>query len=151
MTPPEPLPTFPPLLKAPPHKSYSKHKKTILEAAEQGGWNIEPSEEGESDEEAAESMTFVLQYFHEHPDLAALYTNPEATDRQCPVCNKQLGGTVFDVYIHAKTSRGKTMFLHRAVAQALRRLYDNDEPPRSSRQLPREQSRPNRRPAPTRR
>lgn len=62
MTPPEPLPTFPPLLKAPPHKSYSKHKKTILEAAEQGGWNIEPSEEGESDEEAAESMTFVLQY-----------------------------------------------------------------------------------------
>ena len=147
LSPLAPLPTFPPLQVVPPPMSYVKYKQAILKVADEEGWNIEPSKEDQTEEESMESMHFILKYFHEHPDLVALYTNPDAIGRQCPVCNKTLGGTLFDVYTHAKNFRSNQIFIDRGVAEALLRLYNNEEPPRSAQQLLREQTRPNRRPA----
>lgn len=149
LSPSNPLPTFSPLRVIPSPIPLARHRQIIIQKEEQEGWNVEAGEEAE--DESSESMLFVLQYFHKHPDLAAHYTNSEATGRQCPACNRTLGGTVFDVYTHALNFRGNHILIHRAVAEALRRLYNGEEPPRSSHQFPREQARPNRRPAPTRR
>lgn len=105
------------------------------------------SEDSDTEENSEIAINAVKQYFASHPDLANKYGDPEAANIQCPACNKILGKTVFDVYQHARTSRSKHNLLHRGVAAAIATIYGNQDPPRRQAQVPREETRPDTRPA----
>ena len=107
----------------------------------------ELSDDSDGDEDYGLAIEEVKKYFASNPDLAAYYTNPEADNVQCPACNKLLGKTVFDVYQHANTSKTKHNLMHRGIAAAIAALYGDQAPPSRHAQVPREQTRPDRRPA----
>lgn len=65
---------------------------------------VEVSNNSDAEEESHIMIDEVKKYFDSNPDLAALYSNPEFDNIQCPVRNKLLNKIVFDVYQHANTS-----------------------------------------------
>ena len=128
-------------------KSFKEHKLALQKLEDDHDMEAEGSDDSDADEDYGLAIEEVKKYFASHPDLAALYTNPEADNVQCPACNKLLGKTVFDVYQHASTSKTKHNLMHRGVAAAIAALYGDQAPPRRQVQVPREETRPDRRPA----
>ena len=128
-------------------KPFKFHKEALRKIEEEYGLEEQTSDEEEAEEELATAVKEVQKYFLANPDLIALYSNPEANHVQCPACNKILGKTVHDVYQHAITSRSKHNLIHRGVGAAIAEIYGNQAPPRRQLQTPREETRPDRRPA----
>ena len=128
-------------------QSIKIHKDALKRIEEEYDLEEEASDESEAESELATAVAQVTKYFQENPDLASRYADPEADHVQCPACNKVLGKTVFDVYQHSVTSRSKHNLIHRGVAAAIAGLYGDQAPPRRQAQLPRETTRPDRRPA----
>lgn len=128
-------------------RSFKSHKDALKKIEEEFGLEVQASDDEEAEEELDTAIEEVKRYFAAHPDLIALYSNPEADHVQCPACNRILGKTVYDVFQHAVTSRSKHNLIHRGVGAAIAAIYGNQAPPRRRAQLPREETRPDRRPA----
>lgn len=128
-------------------QSIKFHKDALKRIEEEYDLEEQASDDSEAEGELATAIAQVTKYFQENSDLASRYTDPEADHVQCPTCNKVLGKTVFDVYQHSVTSRAKHSLIHRGVAAAIANLYGGQAPPRRQAQLPRETTRPDRRPA----
>ena len=128
-------------------RSFREHKIALQKLEEDYDMEGEGSEDSDAEEDSDTAIAAVQDYFASHPDLDSRYSNPEADNVQCPACNKLLGKTVFDVYQHARTSRTKHNLLHRGVAAAIATIFGNQDPPRRHAQIPREKTRPDRRPA----
>ena len=154
---PQPSPRLPSPIQGPPSpppptvhirsKPIKFHKDALKRIEEEFGLESEASDDSEAEDELETAVTEVTKYFAAQPDLASLYGNPESENVQCLACNRLLGKTVYDVYQHAVTSRSKHNLLHRGVAAAIAGLYNNQAPPRRHGQVPREETRPDRRPA----
>lgn len=128
-------------------KTFKSHKDALKKIEEEFGLEVQASDDEEAEEELDTAIEEVKRYFSAHPDLIALYSNPEADHVQCPDCNRILGKTVYDVFQHAVTSRSKHNLIHRGVGATIAAIYGNQAPPRRRTQLPREETRPDRRPA----
>jgi hypothetical protein len=98
------------------------------------------------DDEYDLALDEVQKYFDSHPDLAALYANPDAENVQCIACNKSVAKSVFDVYQHAAKATTSHDLLHRGVAAATARMYGNQPPPQRQQHRARESTRHKRRP-----
>ena len=125
-------------------KSFKDHKDALKQIEEDNNLE-EQAEESDGDEELGIAIDETKKYFDENPDLAALFSNPEAEDVKCLCCNKMLAKSVFDVYQHCATYRNKNSLMHKGVAAAIKALYGGQDPPRrQGEQRPREETRPNR-------
>ena len=124
-------------------KSFKDHKNALKQIEEDNNLE-EQAEDSDGDEEFSTAIEETKKYFDENPDLAALYSNPNAEDVQCLCCNKMLAKSVFDVYQHCATYRNKNSLMHKGVAAAIKSLYGGQDPPRRQEQRPREETRPNR-------
>ena len=128
-------------------KPFRYHKESLKRIEAEFNLEDPASDESEAEEELNTAIDLVKNYFVENPDLRALYSDPEADQVQCPACNRVLGKTVYDVYQHSVTSRSKHNLMHRGVAAAIASIYGDQVPPRRHAQVPREATRPDRRPA----
>ena len=123
------------------------HKDALKKLEEEYNLEVPASDDSDAEDDLQTAIFQVKQYFQANPDLANRYADPEADQVQCTACNKLLGKTVYDVYQHSSTSRSTHNLIHRGVAAAIAALYDGQAPPRRHAQLPREATRPDRRPA----
>ena len=128
-------------------KPFKFHKDALKKIEEEHNLEVQASDESEAEEELDLAISEVRKYFLNNADLVAIYSNPESDQVQCSACNKILGKTVYDVYQHAVTSRSKHNLIHRGVAAAIATLHGGQAPPRKQMQVPREATRPDRRPA----